>query len=149
MAYRRRMGRTGERLSQAKGRETLEEKALNELIRKLPDTSVFRPTKKFYNTPEWEKEFSPSFRKYKDWRCEECGLRLPPNESKDQYYLDTHHKYGLQCQDYLEHFQALCHGCHAEQDNHEEMKKGEKYKKFMKRQKKEWRKCRSKTGLPS
>ena len=102
--------------------------------------------KSFYDMPVW-KAFSLSFREYKGWRCEECGLLLRENRRR---YLDTHHTYGLQRQD-LEALQALCHGCHAEQrdGNHKEMKKKEKYKDFMKLYGKEWRERRSKSGFPS
>lgn len=125
-----------------------EEKRLKRILQELPDASVLIPPKSIYDTPEW-KEFSPSFREYKGWQCEECGLSL--HEKPHQRYIDTHHKFGLQRQDSLEDFQALCRGCHAEKPgyNHKKMKGEKDYKDFMALYKKEWHKRRSKRGLPS
>lgn len=89
----------------------------------------------YYDEPWWL-DYSRWVRESKGWQCAECGIVLKDNHEM----LHTHHTVGQNLNS-LEHLQALCIGCHAEQPggNHRQLKKRRTYKRFMEKFGKEWR----------
>ena len=65
-------------------------------------------------------------RKRAQWKCDECNmdLKLQPR------FLHAHHKRGTQYNS-PEDLRALCIGCHAEQDRHDQVKNFRDYLEFM------------------
>ena len=88
----------------------------------------------------WWQEISRWYKEDKGWRCEICGALFPKNSR----YLETHHIRGPQHNN-PEDLMALCTGCHADQRgrNHEKMKKRSKYKSFIDKYGKRWKKALS------
>ena len=90
-----------------------------------------------YEAPWWQ-EISRRNKEDKGWRCEECGAIF----RKNSWYLETHHIRGPQHNN-PEDLMALCTGCHADKRGHEKMKKSSKYKSFIDKYEKRWKKALS------
>ena len=85
----------------------------------------------------WWKEYSEWYRNEKEWTCEECELDL----NHDRYYLHTHHRLGTQYNK-SEYLEALCLGCHAEQNyppGHDILKADSNYTEFMAKYGEQWK----------
>jgi hypothetical protein len=76
---------------------------------------------------DWEK-ISWSTRKASGFRCEKCAVHLPPPDCR---FLDVHHRNGLKYDSSPANLQVLCIGCHADEPQHEHMKKWPRYNKFI------------------
>ena len=84
------------------------------------------PPRLHKNNPYWE-ALSYWIRKEKQWTCEKCDIDLKDRQSD----LHAHHILGRGFNS-PQHLKVLCIECHAEELNHEFMKKHPEYKAFLK-----------------
>lgn len=96
--------------------------------------------KGFYNVPNYTDE-TASYDKYSDdwkkisadmrwnchWICQSCKIDL----SKDKKYLHVHHKNHIRSDNSPSNLAVLCIECHSRQPNHNHMKRGRDYSKFL------------------
>ena len=95
------------------------------LIEELP---VHTPeTAPFGIYPRDFDEISRQFREMKNWTCEKCKIDL----SNHREFLHTHHKNGNKSDNSTSNLKCLCIRCHAEEFQHEHMKRTEDYRRFM------------------
>jgi len=87
---------------------------------------IYLPTGYHKNFKRW----SELYRKFKNYTCEECHIRL---SGKDKYYLHTHHIDGNKANNHPNNFKALCISCHAEQpgNGHARLKQSPAYHEFI------------------
>lgn len=67
----------------------------------------------FGYTKDWE-NISLSYREFKDFRCEKCGIRI--DDPFDRQYIHVHHKNGNKTDNRQSNLQCLCIKCHSEVD---------------------------------
>ena len=74
---------------------------------------------------DWD-EISQKYREQQNYTCENCQINL----SHSKKYLHVHHINEVKSDNDFNNLKVLCIKCHAEQPNHEHLKKELDYKQF-------------------
>lgn len=120
---------------------------LMELTKKQYDVQNFKPTDVFNTnmvklsetgidlecnavpniySNDWNK-IAKKAKQQVNWKCEQCDI----NFTQDKGYLHCHHIDANRANNLLTNLKVLCIKCHAEQPNHEHLKKLPKYGDFL------------------
>lgn len=83
------------------------------------------PPEVFPDNPYWN-ALSFWLRREKQWCCEKCGINLVERQND----LHVHHIFG-KAYNSPQHLKVLCIECHAEEEDHDFMKRDPAYKAFL------------------
>ena len=92
---------------------------------KTPPPEISSGNTYWYNLSRW-------LRHEKRWRCEECGINLVERQRD----LHVHHIFG-RAYNSPQHLKVLCRACHADEPDHDFMKRDTAYTAFL-----EWKRRR-------
>ena len=81
------------------------------------------------NYPEDFDEISKRAREQRGWRCQ-CRRR-DFSRPTDRKYLHVHHRNGMKNENFEGNLQVLCLKCHANQPQHDHLKKLPEYREFL------------------
>lgn len=85
------------------------------IIKKPTYTDITAPASGY--TEDWN-NISNNLKERKNWTCEQCGRYL-----KNQTGLHVHHISGVKSDNSSSNLKVLCEYCHAEQPNHQHMRR--------------------------
>lgn len=77
-------------------------------------------------SPDWD-AIAEKAKQQTEWTCQECAINL----QNDTEYLHCHHINTMRSDNSVENLQVLCIKCHANQPNHQHMKKLPEYQEFI------------------